>query len=156
MFFYFLTGGKSPLPITITYYEDQSKKYIVDLKNLSDFQKDTKSILFIDLIKEMLHESPDNRLTCQQLNDHIVFKEMQNWVEIVKNRAADFFYENHVNKERIKIMNMKKLHMIGFLNAECEKLTDFLLEINHDSQPNINDCSSLLKMFTLEVITYSV
>ena len=121
----------------------------INLRLLDDFQKDTDTILFIDLIKKMVHEVPEVRETCENLINHALFMNIEYRCEIVRDISRKCF-----DKERIiRILNRNEVHMEGSLEKESDAWKNFLNEISKCTSPNpdIKVCSSLLQLFRSQV-----
>lgn len=155
VFLHLFTGGERPLPITIRIFPS-NQTYQVNLDILHKFRKDTESILFIDLIRKMIREIPGSRSTRELLIKHAVFMNITDRVAVVQSFATSFLFDSNEqdNKNRIAIIDGKKLHMKGILSAKREELENFLTVMNEtylNLDLNINVCSSLLQMFASQV-----
>ena len=151
--FNLFTGGKNLLPITLKYFNGE-QTYQVNLKLLNEFQTDTESILFIDLIKSMVQEEPNYRGNCTKLIDHAFFKGNTDRLQIIRELAEKIFYNGKSNENLLKIMNKNEVHMEGSLGAEFAPWKKFLAETSKysEQQPDIKVCSSLVKLISKQVI----
>ena len=152
-----LTKRRSPLAITITFLNGKfHHKVKIDLKLLEALTKDTDNILFIDLIKRMIKEIPEHRQTCEDLIDHAALKSDQKRLEIVQH-LADKCYDGDEcrNEYLVKVMNKKELHVEGALGEDFAGWKEVLAEFGKlPVKPNFKACSSLLMMFTKQVIIW--
>ena len=151
VFFYLFTQGECPLEFNIKFSKSEVQPTVkIDLLLLDDFRKDTDSILFIDLIKRMIRENPEERETCDKLIQHAVFKNDEELMNIVEYIAKKCFTSTGDNEYMIKIIDKDELHLEGFLEAEFEpwnKFTDEMIKYTQ-LKPDIKTCSSLLRLFT--------
>ena len=127
----------------------------IDLQLLEDISKNTDTILFIDLIKRMIQEVPDQRETCEDLIKHAALKNEKKRFDIVKHLANKCFDRDKcINEYLVKVMDKKKVHMEGALAEDSAEWKEFLAETAQFStlNPDIKTCSSLLKIFHNKVI----
>ena len=139
------------MDIHTTFSKNELKHRVkVNLKLLDEFRSDTDSILFIDLIKRMIRENPEERETVYKLFQHAVFKNDEELMNIVEYIAKKCFTSTGDNEYMIKIIDKDELHLEGFLEAEFEpwnKFTDEMIKYTQ-LKPDIKTCSSLLRLFT--------
>ena len=159
LFFFVLTKGGSPLDIHTTFFKSEiHHKVKIDLKLLEALTKDTDTILFIDLVKKMIQEIPDQRETCEDLIEHAALKSNEERFEIVERLAGKCFDGyNGTNKYLVKLMDKKEVHMEGSLAEDSAEWKEFLTEVvkNPRLRPNIKICSGLLKIIVGGVIKSS-
>ena len=156
LFFFMLTKGGSPLAITTTFFRSEiHHKVKINLQLFEALTKDTNTILFIDLVKRMIQEVPEQRETYENLIDHASLKSNYERLQIVLHLADKCFDGNKCNNEYlVKVMDKKKVHMEGFLGEDSAEWEEFLAEVakNLKLKPDIRSCSSLLKIFKGKVI----
>ena len=121
---------------------------------LYEFKTDTESILFVDLLKRMIEKIPDHRETYNTLIDHAIFKSNQDRLKIVLDVAKKCF--DKCNSFLINIVNKNEVHMERFLGEETHEWKTFLDEVSKlPGDPDIKQCSSLLKIIAEQVIIWS-
>ena len=150
MIFYLFTKGGSPLTINMKYYNDEIHYEVqINLRLLDEFRKDTDTILFIDLIKKMVHKDPEGRETCENLINHAVFMNIEYRCTIVRDISRKCVDKDNI----IKILNRNEVHMEGSLEKESDVWKDFLNEISKCTPPSIDFkvCSNLVQLFRSQV-----
>ena len=152
LFHFLLTNGANPMAITSTLFKSEIKiESKISLKLLDALTKDTDTILFIDLIKRMIQEVPDQRETCEDLVEHAALKSKEERLQIIKHLAEKCFDGDKCKNEYlVKVMNKKKVHMEGSLGEDSAEFHKLLAEISKlPNGPDIKTCSSLLKTFAV-------
>ena len=156
LLFFMLTKRGSPLDFNIKFLKNEfHHKIKIDLQLLEDMTKDTDTILFIDLIKKMIQEVPDQRGTCEDLIKHAALKNEEGWFEIVERLSYKYFDEDKcINEYLVKLIDKNQLHLEGSLAEDSAEWKEFLAETakNLKLKPDIKICSSLLKIFYNQVI----
>ena len=150
-----LTKKGSPLAITITFSQNEfHHKVKIDLKLLEALTKDTDTILFIDLIKRMIQEVPDQRENCEDLIEHAALMNNEERLEIVQHLAEKCFNRNKcINEYLVKVMDKKEVHMEGSMGENSDEWKKFFTETaKYPDSPDIKKCSSLLMIFDNWVI----
>ena len=151
-----LTKKGSPLDFNTKFLNSKfHHKVKIDLQLLEVLTKDTDTILFIDLIKRIIQEVPDQRETCEDLIEHAALKSNEERVEIVERLAKKCFDGDKCKNEYlVKVMNKKEVHMEGFLGEDSAEWKELLAETTKlpKLKPDIKTCSSLLKILSDEVI----
>ena len=136
------------MDINITFLKNEIKHNVkLNLKLLDGFRTDTDSILFIDLIKRMIREKPDERETREKLFDHAVFMDDKKRFEIVDTIFKKCFHWGGDNKYLIQVVDKNELHLEGFLGEESEPWKECLVELSMykpEGEPELKICSSLL------------
>ena len=143
------------MAITSTFFKNEiSHDYKINLKLLDSLTKDTDTILFIDLIKRMIEKVPDQRQTCESLIHHAALKTNKGRLEIVQHLAGKCFDgDKCINEYLVKVMDKKEVHMEGALGEDSAEWKKLLAETSKlPDSPDIKKCSSLLKIFTKQVI----
>ena len=124
----------------------------IKLKLLDELRTNTDSILFIDLLKRMVEKIPDQRETCEHLIGHAALKSNQERLEIVQLLAEKCFDGDEcINEYLIKVMDKNEVHMEGSLAEDSAEWKKLLAEVAN-FQTDIKKCSSLLKIFAVQVI----
>ena len=138
------------MDIHTTFSKNEMKYRVkVNWKLLDEFRTDTDSILFIDLIKRMIRENPDERETCQKLIEHAVFMDDQERYKIVDEIMYKCFPGEHDNKYLIQVIDKNELHLEEFLGEESDPWKQFLIELpmyQPNRKPELKIRSSLLLM----------
>ena len=151
-----LTKRGSPLAITTTFLNGEfHHKVKIDLQLLEALTKDTDTILFIDLIKRMIQEVPDQRRNCEDLIEHAALKGNEERLQIVEHLAGKCFDgDKCVNEYLVKVIDKKEVHMEGSLGEDSAEWKELLVETTKlpKLKPDIKTCSSLLKILSDEVI----
>ena len=146
-----LTKKGSPLDFNIKFLKGEfHHKVKIDLKLLEALTKNTDTILFIDLIKRMIQEVPDQRETCEDLIEHAALKNEEGRLEFVQLMAGKCFDGVECKNEYlVKVIDKKEVHMEGFLGKDSAEWKEFLAEVAKypELKPDIKTCSSLLKIF---------
>ena len=124
-------------------------KVKIDFKHLAVLTKDTDTILFIDLLKRMIQEVPDQRETCEDLIEHAALKSVEGRLKIVGDLAGKCFDgDKCINEYLVKVMNKKEAHMEGSLGEKSAEWKELLAEVsNLPGIPDIKTCSSLVCIF---------
>ena len=145
-----LTKRGSPLAITTTFFNGEfNHKVKIDFKLLEALSKDTDTILFIDLIKRLFKEDPDQRETCEYLIDHAALKNEKRRLLIVGDLADKCFDGDECKNEYlVKMMDKKELHLEGALGEDSIEWKEFLAEASKlPGNPDIKICSSVVYIF---------
>ena len=147
LFYYMLTKGEIPLDINTSFLNTETF-YTVKIKMmlLDEFRTDTESILFIDLIKRMLKEVPNERETCANLIEHAVFMDFDRRCKIVQNISVKCFNKDKcINRSLIRIMDQHDLHKEGHLKVNHERWKNFLKKVSECTslQPDVNKYSTI-------------
>ena len=151
MFYYLFTKRESPLEITLKSFKNKiNHKVKIDLKLLKTLTIDTDSILLVDLIKRMIQEVPDQRETCEDLIDHAALKSIEERLQIVQFLAGKCIDDEFL----VKLIDKREVHMEGFLGEDSAAWKEVLAEAEKypKLKPTITTCSSLLKIFSNNVI----
>lgn len=156
VFFYLFTEGKSVMQITTKFFKSNPKHEArIDLKPLDLLRSDTECILFIDLIKSMVQEEPNYRVTSESLIEHALFKENEERLQIVQELAEKCFDKDQcIYEYLVEIMNQNEKHMKGSLvedSAEWKKLFAKTAKFP-DLKLHIKVCSNLVKLISKQVI----
>ena len=150
-----LTKRGSPLGFSTTFSKGEFyHKVKIDFELLEALTKDTDIILFIDLIKRMIQEVPEQRQTCEDLIEHAALKSDQERLKIVEHLANKCFDGKRCKNEYlVNMMDKKEVHMEGFLEEDSVEWRELLAEVAKlPEHPDFKICSSLLKIFAVEVI----
>ena len=136
------------MDINITFLKYEIKHHVkLNLKLLDGFRTDTDSILFIDLIKRMIREKPDERETCEKLIEHALFMDDQERYKIVDEIMYKCFLGEDDHNYLIQVIDKNELHLEGFLGEESEPWKECLVKMpmyNPDRKPELKICSNLL------------
>ena len=153
LFFFMLTNRGSPLDINIKFVNGEIQhSMVIDSLLLDALTKDTDTILFIDLIKRMIKKVPDQRQTCEDLLKHVALKNEKGRLEIVQLMANKCFNADEcINAYLVKVMDKKEVHMEGSLAEDSAEWKKLLAEVAN-FQTDIKKCSSLLKIFAVQVV----
>ena len=152
-----LTKRESPLTIISAFLSCEFHHEVkIDLKLLEYFKKDTDSILFVDLIKRMIKEDPNQREICKKLIEHAALKSNFERLQIVGSLGGKcFFHGKCINEFLIKVIDKNQLHMEGFLGEGSDSWQKFLAKFSYLlEKPDI--CSSYIKLFLNQVIICSI
>ena len=159
LFFFMLTKRESPLAITTTFSKGKFHHTVkINLQLLEALKKNTDTILFVDLIKRMIQEDPDQREICENLIEHAALKDDEERLKIVRDLADKCFDGDTCRNEYlVKVMDKKEVHMEGSLGENSAEWKEFLAEAANNSQlkPEIKSCSSLVKIFYTKTVIKS-
>ena len=156
LFFLMLTKKGSPLDFNTKFLKGEfHHKVKIDLQLLEDTTKNTDTILFVDLIKRMIKEVPDQRKTCENLIEHAALKSHEERLQVVEHLAKKCFkWDKCKNEYLVKVMDKKEVHLEGSLGENSAEWKKVLAEAAKLSQlkPDIKTCSSLINIFKKDVI----
>ena len=141
--------------ITTTFSKNEANHHVhINLQLLKEFQTDTESILFTNLMQKMLIEVPSGRENYKKLLDHAVFMNNKARLQIIRDlaRKMNTDIDSNSNEFLEKIMNKNEVHMEGFRGTESAEWKEFLAADSYYKRPDIRSCSVLVMTLQYDVM----